>query len=577
MTKRAVGYIRVSSPKQVEGHGLETQRNQIIEYCSRKENGFQQGEIYEDAGVSGAKIRREDFERLMEDAHQHKFDVVVCADLTRFGRSATDLHVNVQKLKDLKIEFHCIKGSIKITSEHDAFSNFQFSMLTAVAEFEREMIFIRTHDTRDALRQSKRIFVGQLPFGYEWNGETEEIVQIEDEIKVYKRMVEYYLDLEKSLMDIALQLNKERKPTKKGSKWDAPSVSKLFHYTIYKGEIICNTKFMDAKGKILCDKPQEDWVYYDAPEAITSKRWNELQNRLSSGAKRSGKPSKYKNKFLLHKLMNCGICGAGINCVEHSPSKRRYYQCRWRSVPPKTLELHNRSQCKLPPVPAEFLESLVYSIFRSGLGLNDKSGEIIAKPIDFGKSIEQKQYIVGKIKAEIAENEKAIRNLIKFVKSAKEDDNLEPARTEQRECDSMLKSLRHELKEEQEKLAILMEKQDEQELLAQIVNNPEEKAGIIRQLDELSFHNKQRLLAGSITAPIIISGDKELRAHLVEHLWMQIEATGPAGQTLDIDVGLPPLRLNRPLLHDIFGEAISCEKSTPCLRSDLQGRCYGMR
>lgn len=239
----------------------------------------------------------------------------------------------------------------------------------------------------------------------------------------------------------------------------------------------------------------------------------------------------------------------------------RHSGCKSLSSTISRRRQHNRSQCSLPPVPAEFPESLVYSIFRANLGLDNEGGGIITKPVDFGKSIEQKQYVIEKIKAEIAENEKAIRNLIKFVMSANEDDNLEPAVTKQRECNSVLKSLRSELKEEQENLAILLGKEEEQELLEQIINSPEEKARIIRQLDELSFHNKQRLLVGSVTSPIIIGDKKELRERQVEYLWVQIAATGPAGQTLDIAVGLPPLRLNRPLLQDIFGEPISCEKS----------------
>lgn len=566
---KAVGYVRVSTPGQVEKHSLDTQRNQIIEYCSRKD--FQQVEVYEDAGVSGAKIRREAFERLMEDAAQLKFDAVVCADLTRFGRSATDLHVHVQKLKDLKIEFHCIKGGIAITSEHDAFSNFQFNMLTAVAEFEREMIFIRTHETRDALRTSKRIFVGQLPFGYRWDDKTEEIVQVDHEIKVYQRIVSEYLDLGKSLMDIALQLNKERVPTKRGGKWDAASVSKLFHYTIYKGEIVCNTKFMNAKGKRLGDKPQEDWVYYDAPEAITPSKWNALHARLSSGSTRSGKPSKYGDKFLLQGLLNCGVCGAGLNCIEHSPSKRRYYQCRWRAVPPKTLQLHNHTQCTLPPIPADMLEFLVFHTFKTHLGLNPESVNLIASSVDFDKMIEEKEQTIKRIKTQIADNERAVRNLMKFIKGAPEGFDTPSMYAEHNQCDRALKSLRSEIKEEQVKLETLMQQRDDKELLAEIVRNVAEQVKIIRQLDVLSLRDKQRLLKGMLTGSIIITPvtatPQEQLPEIEVEEFMEKLAVSPVSEmqistdTLDISIKVPPLRLNRPLLQEIFGEAIYCEKS----------------
>jgi hypothetical protein len=52
---RAVGYIRVSTQGQLrDGYSLAYQRDKIIGYCGN--NGIELVRIYEDKGISGAKV-----------------------------------------------------------------------------------------------------------------------------------------------------------------------------------------------------------------------------------------------------------------------------------------------------------------------------------------------------------------------------------------------------------------------------------------------------------------------------------------------------------------------------------------
>jgi site-specific DNA recombinase len=53
------GYVRVSTAGQAkDGTGLEEKRAQIASYC--QENAFKLTAIYEDAGISGAKVDEDD-------------------------------------------------------------------------------------------------------------------------------------------------------------------------------------------------------------------------------------------------------------------------------------------------------------------------------------------------------------------------------------------------------------------------------------------------------------------------------------------------------------------------------------
>ena len=52
--KKAIGYVRVSSDKQVkEGGGLEVQKKAIIQFCEKQD--IKLLDIFSDEGISGAE------------------------------------------------------------------------------------------------------------------------------------------------------------------------------------------------------------------------------------------------------------------------------------------------------------------------------------------------------------------------------------------------------------------------------------------------------------------------------------------------------------------------------------------
>ena len=87
--KRAIGYVRVSSERQVkEGNGLEIQKNAIIDFCSK--NDIQLLDIFCDEGISGAEDieKREGLADCFSAIRKSKVDVdyVIVQKLDRFAR-----------------------------------------------------------------------------------------------------------------------------------------------------------------------------------------------------------------------------------------------------------------------------------------------------------------------------------------------------------------------------------------------------------------------------------------------------------------------------------------------------------
>ncbi|WP_181419045.1 recombinase family protein [Mesotoga sp. TolDC] len=83
--KRAATYARYSSQHQTE-LSVEGQTERILEYC--KKNGFEIVKEYADRGVSAFLIeKRLDFQKLIQDALESKFDYVIVWSTDRFARS----------------------------------------------------------------------------------------------------------------------------------------------------------------------------------------------------------------------------------------------------------------------------------------------------------------------------------------------------------------------------------------------------------------------------------------------------------------------------------------------------------
>ena len=69
---RVAIYARISTTNH--GQGASMQTRELRDYCERR--GWIVAGEYVDAGVSGAKDRRPELDRLMSDAHKRRFDVV---------------------------------------------------------------------------------------------------------------------------------------------------------------------------------------------------------------------------------------------------------------------------------------------------------------------------------------------------------------------------------------------------------------------------------------------------------------------------------------------------------------------
>jgi DNA invertase Pin-like site-specific DNA recombinase len=153
MQKRAAIYVRVSTDKQT----VENQLRELRQIADRR--GWQVVEEYQDAGISGAKGRKDrpGLDRMLQDAQRRRFDVVMAWAIDRMGRSLIDLLGTVQTLEACRVDLYLDQQSIDTTTPA---GKLMFQITGAFAEFERSIIRQRVNAglkrARDAGKQLGR-------------------------------------------------------------------------------------------------------------------------------------------------------------------------------------------------------------------------------------------------------------------------------------------------------------------------------------------------------------------------------------------------------------------------------------
>jgi DNA invertase Pin-like site-specific DNA recombinase len=147
---RAILYSRVST---TNGQDPEVQSREIREYCQRR--GWTLAGEYVDVGISGARERRPQLDRLVNDAHRRRFDVVVVWRFDRFARSVSHLLRALETFRALGIEFVSLSEQVDTSTPT---GKMIFTVLGAVAELERSLIAERVRaGLRNARAKGKRL------------------------------------------------------------------------------------------------------------------------------------------------------------------------------------------------------------------------------------------------------------------------------------------------------------------------------------------------------------------------------------------------------------------------------------
>ena len=196
-------YTRVSTSMQVDGYSLDAQKDKLRKYAEFQ-NMLVAGE-YCDEGKSGKNIEgRPEFLRMLRDIESGKDGVsfVLVFKLSRFGRNAADVLTSLQRMQDFGVNLICVEDGIDSSKDS---GKLMISVLSAVAEIERENILVQTMEGRRQKAREGKWNGGFAPYGYKLVDGQLQIA--EEEAEVIRIIYDKYIHTTMGTARIANWLN----------------------------------------------------------------------------------------------------------------------------------------------------------------------------------------------------------------------------------------------------------------------------------------------------------------------------------------------------------------------------------
>ena len=338
-------YTRVSTTMQIDGYSLDAQKTKMKAFCDYNE--YEIAGEYEDAGKSGKSIEgRVSFNQMMEDIKSGKDEVsyVLVFKLSRFGRNVADVLATLQVMQDFCVNLICVEDGID--SSKDA-GKLMISVLSAVAEIERENIRVQTMEGRMRKAREGKWNGGFAPYGYSLiDGKLE----VNEEEAVAIRMIfDQYVNTDLGANGIAKYLenhgiHKIARQNGKNPLFDAALIRRIIQNPVYSGKISYGrrrTEKVHGTRNEYRQVKKDDYLLVDGlHEALVSEEvWEQAQVKVAAQAKKYEKVNRDKI-HLLSGILKCPVCGAGMY-GNKSIKKRKdgsnykdfyYYGCKHRNM-----------------------------------------------------------------------------------------------------------------------------------------------------------------------------------------------------------------------------------------------------
>ena len=344
--QRCYIYTRVSTAIQVDGYSLDAQRDKLIKYAEYQELDI--AHEYSDQGKSGKSVEgRPEFMQMLEDIKSEKDQVsyVLVFKLSRFGRNAADVLSSLQLMQDYGVNLVCVEDGID--SSKDA-GKLMISVLSAVAEIERENIQIQTMEGRKQKAREGKWNGGLPPYGYKLvNG----LLMIEEEeAEIIRIIFDKYLNTSMGSIAITEYLNSHgyKKKLRQNNTLDYFTenfISKVLDNAVYCGRITYGKRTME---KVIGTRNEYRQVrkddYIDVKGIhegiITEEEWAQVQIKRKSMAAYQPKTHSLEHEHILSGLLKCPKCGGPMYGNVNRKKKKDgssykdyfFYRCQRRKV-----------------------------------------------------------------------------------------------------------------------------------------------------------------------------------------------------------------------------------------------------
>ncbi len=418
--RKAAVYCRLSEEdknKQSEedSNSIQNQKSMLTAYA--KEQAWDIYDVYSDDDFTGADRNRPAFRRLLRDAEEHKFDIVLCKTQSRFTRELELVEKYIHGLFPLwGIRFVSIVDNADSANKGNKKAR-QINGLVNEWYLEDMSDNIKSVLTD---RRKNGLHIGAFAlYGYRKDPNNKGHLIIDGEAADIVREVFRLYAQGHGKTDIARQLNSRGIPNpteykrrrglrvkapagENSTLWSYSAISGMLHNEIYIGNMV-QGKYgsVSYKTKKNRPKPKDQWFIVEGTHEpiIDRDLWESVQKLLEQKTKpyQSGKIGVFAKK------VRCMGCGYTMRSTKNHD--RHYLMCPTRHKA--------KNACEGAFIAEEKLKEAVLKEFNSLSELYLKKEEV--SRMDFSDSLEREQRAISEkirlCRDKLAENKRIVREL----------------------------------------------------------------------------------------------------------------------------------------------------------------------
>ena len=471
---RVTYYARVSSESDEQ---LNSLGNQISYYedLIRKNMVWTFVPGYIDEGLSGISTKkRENFNRMVEDAAENKFDLIVTKEISRFARNTLDSIRYTRELLGFGVGVFFQNDNINTLDED---SELRLSIMSSIAQDELRKLSSRVKFGHQQAIKKNVVLGNSRIFGYQ--KENKRLAIDEEEAPMVRELFKLYATDSYSMKQIEEILWNKGYRNHNGNKIAHTTMSGMISNPKYKGWYVGNkVKVVDMFTKKQKFLPPEEWVMFPdetgeiVPAIVSEELWeaaNAVLRRRSEDVKNRQGICNHAN--LLTGKLFCTQCGQPYYRRE-SKDKNGHVNSKWVC----SGKINNGSDsCASFPIYEEEIKPLLYEVFRDTRDLSSAMLEEYQRmyaELIRGENLGRR---IRNLEGKLALNHKKKNKLLELVSL----DSITPQNFRQMsdDCDEEAKELEQELAELKDQNASNEEFRSQMEKIRSVLKQAEQDAG----------------------------------------------------------------------------------------------------
>ncbi len=310
---RVTYYARVSSETDEQLNSLDNQVSYYEEFIKRNAKwSFVAG--YVDEGISGISTKhRENFNRMIDDAADDNFDLVITKEISRFARNTLDSIQYTRQLLSCGVGVFFQNDNINTFDED---SELRLSIMSSIAQDELRKLSSRVKFGQQQAIKNGVVIGNSRIFGY--RKKDKRLVIDEEQAVMVRELFELYATGKYSMKQIENVFWEKGYRNNNGKKISHTTMSNLISNPKYKGYYVGNkVKVVDMFTKKQKFLPPEEWVMFKdetgeiVPAIVSEELWDQanfILKRRSDDVKNRKNICNHAN--LLTGKLFCTCCGA---------------------------------------------------------------------------------------------------------------------------------------------------------------------------------------------------------------------------------------------------------------------------